>query len=106
MAETQPISAHLFALIDAYALACAEREASRDCAAWAFFDAHRAMLAARAAVASALSIPARELPPLTDNTTRLAMPLMPADGEHPGASSQAGLASLRGGLIAQQGAER
>ncbi|MGX1694407.1 tyrosine-type recombinase/integrase [Microbacterium keratanolyticum] len=72
MAETQPISTTLFALVDAYALACATREAARECAAWAFEDAHHAMLAARAAVAEALGIPAAALAPLNDATTRLA----------------------------------
>jgi len=101
MADTQPISAHLFALIDAYALACAEREVSQERAEWAFMDAHRAMLSARTAVATALRLSAVDIPPLTDSATRLAEHCA-RRGATEALSSQAGLASLRGGILAQQ----
>jgi len=51
-------SAQLLALIDSYAAARAARERldALGAAGWAFVDAHRAMLAARAAVADALGV--------------------------------------------------
>ena len=67
MSATTP--ADLLTLIDAYAAASAHRAESVECASWAFLGAHRAMIAARTAVADALgAVP----PPLTDELTRLA----------------------------------
>lgn len=66
-AATTPVE--LLALIDAYAVAAARRAASVECASWAFLDAHRAMVAARTAVADALGTTA---PSLDDRLSQLA----------------------------------
>lgn len=71
-ATVAPSPQSLFALIDAYAQAAAERERMRDAAAWALVDAHRAMLTAREAVAAALGIAIAALPHLTDEATAIA----------------------------------
>lgn len=68
MSATTP--ADLLALIDAYADAAARRAESVECAAWAFLDAHRAMVAARTAVADALGTAASVL---DDHLSQLAM---------------------------------
>jgi len=67
----QPLA--LLDLIDAYATARADRDESyHECAGWAFDTAHTAMLTARAAVASALGIPADGIPAPRDPITRAA----------------------------------
>lgn len=66
MSTTTP---DLLALIDAYATAATRRAEAVECASWAFLDAHRAMVAARTAVADALGVAAS---PLRDDLTALA----------------------------------
>ncbi|MGB4777486.1 hypothetical protein [Microbacterium sp.] len=72
-------TADLLTLIDAYAAASAAREEAREYASWAFADAHRAMLTARADVTAALGINPDVVPPLTDATTVLAEDAIAAD---------------------------
>ena len=68
-----PTPGGLLTLIDAYATARAVRDESyRESAAWAFDDAHAAMLDARAAVADALGIPTSALTPLLDDISTFA----------------------------------
>lgn len=72
-AKTGPQPLALVELIDAYAASRAYRdECYRDMAAWAFYDAHAAMLTARAAVAEAHGIPASQLAALADPISRAA----------------------------------
>lgn len=70
-------ASHLLDLIDAYAARAGARGVAYDAAAWAFADAHRDMIAARAAVIDALGI--ADAPPLTDALTRAADQLAEAD---------------------------
>lgn len=75
-ASAAPRPDSLVALIDAYAAARSVRDESyRECAGWAFDEAHAAMITARAAVADALGIPAAQLSPLDDEISRAAAPI-------------------------------
>lgn len=89
-AATTPVELlELLALIDAYAVAAARRAEAVECASWAFLDAHRAMVAARTAVADALGTTA---PNLDDHLSQLA-----ADADERERASHARIAAALAG---------